>query len=78
MRFVSMWAERKFETVRPREDVTERFNAEMLANMKTTVWTTGCKSWYLDEKGVPGSWPWTATKFRNGLQDPRLQEYEIA
>jgi len=78
MRFVNLWAERKFETVRPREDATERFNAEMLANMKSTVWTTGCKSWYLDEKGVPGSWPWTATKFRNDLQDPRLQEYEIA
>jgi hypothetical protein len=50
----------------------------MLANMKNTVWTTGCKSWYLDDKGVPGSWPWTATKFRTDLQDPRLQEYVVS
>ena len=78
MKFVDLWAQRKFETVSPREDATERFNAEMLANMKNTVWTTGCKSWYLDEKGIPGSWPWTATRFRNDLRDPRLQEYEIA
>jgi len=78
MKFVDLWAERKFETIYPREDATERFNAEMLANMKHTVWTTGCQSWYLDDKGVPGSWPWTATKFRGDLQDPRLQEYVIA
>ncbi|HEX4881390.1 MAG TPA: NAD(P)/FAD-dependent oxidoreductase [Porticoccaceae bacterium] len=78
MRFIDMWAERKFEKVSPREDATDRFNAEMLANMKNTVWTTGCKSWYLDDKGVPGSWPWTATRFRGDLQDPRLQEYVIS
>ena len=78
LKFINLWAERKFEQVYPREDATGRFNAEMLANMKDTVWTTGCKSWYLDEKGVPGSWPWTATRFRGDLRDPKLQEYVIA
>ncbi|MEH6639917.1 MAG: NAD(P)/FAD-dependent oxidoreductase [Porticoccaceae bacterium] len=75
MHFVKMWAERKFDKISPREDATDKFNADMLVDMKDTVWTTGCSSWYLDENGVPGSWPWTATKFRGDLKNPRVQEY---
>jgi cation diffusion facilitator CzcD-associated flavoprotein CzcO len=48
-------------TVEVRRDVQERFNRDVQARMKDTVWSTGCKSWYLDEKGNnPTLWPdWT-------------------
>ncbi len=75
--FVKLWQQGRFKAVVPTEESTERFNQDMKANMHSTVWVTGCSSWYLDKNGVPGSWPWTATKFRNDLQDPRLSEYRM-
>jgi cation diffusion facilitator CzcD-associated flavoprotein CzcO len=76
-RFIKMWADGKFQTLAPKEDATERFNTDMIENMKDTVWLTGCASWYLDESGVPVSWPWTAHKFRDDLNNPKLYEYEL-
>ncbi len=75
LNFIKMWSDGKFNTVRPKEEATEKFNQDMKANMKDTVWLTGCQSWYLDDQGIPGSWPWTATKFRNDLKDARFEEY---
>jgi cation diffusion facilitator CzcD-associated flavoprotein CzcO len=48
-------------TVEVKPEVQERFNRDVQARMKGTVWSTGCKSWYLDEKGNnPTLWPdWT-------------------
>lgn len=77
-KFLKMWSEGKFERLAPKEDATERFNNELRANMKDTVWLTGCASWYLDKTGTPVSWPWTANKFREDLESPRLNEYEVA
>lgn len=76
--FMKMWADGKFNQLSPKADATERFNKELVENMKDTVWTTGCASWYLDQQGVPVSWPWTADKFRNDLKNPKLYEYEIS
>jgi len=77
MQFIEMWRDNKFQEVSPTEEATANFNQEMLDNMKTTVWLTGCSSWYLDENGVPGSWPWTATKFRNDMGDANLDEFIV-
>jgi cation diffusion facilitator CzcD-associated flavoprotein CzcO len=77
MNFIKLWQQGKFKAIVPTEVATERFNREMKDNMHSTVWVTGCASWYLDKNGVPGSWPWTATKFRHDLQDPRLEEYRM-
>lgn len=77
LNFIKMWSDGKYNTVRPKEEATEKFNQDMKANMKDTVWLTGCQSWYLDAQGVPGSWPWTATKFRNDLKDARFDEYTV-
>tara|TARA_R110000787_G_scaffold58878_1_gene133698 strand:+ start:400 stop:1890 length:1491 start_codon:yes stop_codon:yes gene_type:complete len=78
VRFIKMWADGKFQTLAPKEEATERFNKDLVANMKDTVWLTGCASWYLDAEGVPVSWPWTANKFRDDLKHPRIDEYEMS
>ncbi|HMD46102.1 MAG TPA: NAD(P)/FAD-dependent oxidoreductase [Acidimicrobiales bacterium] len=44
---------------------------------KKTVWMTGCRSWYLDDRGVPAVWPWTFTRFREEMARPDLTEYEL-
>ncbi|MDG2305677.1 MAG: hypothetical protein P8R42_13745 [Candidatus Binatia bacterium] len=31
----------------------ERFDEERRVAAKSTIWNTGCKSWYLDQDGLP-------------------------
>lgn len=35
----------------PRPEVQRRYNVRLQQKMAHTVWTTGCKSWYLDARG---------------------------
>jgi cation diffusion facilitator CzcD-associated flavoprotein CzcO len=47
--------------VEVRKDAVDREVAELDERMEGTVWSTGCKSWYLDDTGRNGAlWPdWT-------------------
>jgi len=56
---------------------TERFDAERVEAAKNTVWSTGCRSWYLDDRGIPATWPWTFGRFREEMAAPRLDAYEL-
>jgi len=58
-------------------EATERFDAERVEAAKKTVWVTGCRSWYLDEHGVPAAWPWTFDRFRDEMAQPRLEAFEL-
>jgi cation diffusion facilitator CzcD-associated flavoprotein CzcO len=60
----------------PRADATERFEAERTEAAKHTIWGSGCRSWYLDDRGVPMSWPWTFDRFREEMAKPKLEAYE--
>ncbi len=52
-------------TVEVRPDVLQRYNRDVQRRMKRTVWSTGCKSWYLDEQGNnPTLWPDWTWRFR--------------
>jgi cation diffusion facilitator CzcD-associated flavoprotein CzcO len=55
----------------------ERFDAARREAAKTTIWQSGCKSWYLDAKGVPTAWPWTFDRFRQEMSAPRLGDFEM-
>ncbi len=56
----------------------ERFEAERVAAASKTVWVTGCRSWYLDDRGVPASWPWPFDRFREAMRAPAIDDFEIA
>ncbi|BBZ14004.1 flavin-containing monooxygenase [Mycobacterium branderi] len=56
---------------------TARFEAARVQAAKKTVWVTGCRSWYLDDRGVPVAWPWTFTRFREVMASPALNDYEL-
>jgi cation diffusion facilitator CzcD-associated flavoprotein CzcO len=55
----------------------EQFEAERSAAAKTTVWASGCHSWYLDDRGVPASWPWPFGRFREAMSAPDWDAYEL-
>ena len=42
-----------------------------------TVWVTGCRSWYLDDRGVPAAWPWTFERFREVMAKPDLEDFHL-
>ena len=52
--------------------------ADRVEAAKKTVWTTGCRSWYLDDRGVPATWPWPFDRFREEMAAPKLDAYELA
>ena len=56
----------------------ERFEAERVEAARSTIWLTGCRSWYLDDRGIPAGWPWTFSRFREEMAVPRLEAYELA
>jgi cation diffusion facilitator CzcD-associated flavoprotein CzcO len=55
----------------------ERFDAERREAAKKTIWNSGCKSWYLDETGLPTAWPWTFDRFRAEMATPRWGDFEM-
>jgi cation diffusion facilitator CzcD-associated flavoprotein CzcO len=66
-------------TVEVREEAVERFNAEVQARMKRTVWSTGCQSWYLDSQGRnPTLWPDWTWRFRRRTSRFDPAEYVLA
>jgi cation diffusion facilitator CzcD-associated flavoprotein CzcO len=62
--------------IAPSEEATARFDAARVEAAKKTVWATGCRSWYLDDRGIPASWPWTFDRFREEMAAPDLGAYE--
>jgi cation diffusion facilitator CzcD-associated flavoprotein CzcO len=42
-----------------------------------TIWVTGCRSWYLDDRGIPAAWPWSFDRFRDEMRAPHLGDYEL-
>ena len=45
--------------------------------MPSTVWATGCPSWYLGKDGTPEVWPWTPGRHRELLQAPEIDQFEV-
>ncbi len=59
------------------QESVERFDEERKEAAKTTIWQSGCNSWYLDAHGVPAVWPWTFDRFREEMGNPRFDDYEM-
>ena len=58
------------------EEATRTLEAERVEAARNTVWSTGCRSWYLDDRGVPAAWPWSVQRFRQEMEKPDLTAYD--
>ena len=58
------------------EEAARRFDVERDEAAKRTIWSTGCRSWYLDDRGIPAVWPFTFERFRDEMAAPKLEAYE--
>ncbi len=61
----------------PSHAAMKRFDAERREAAKTTIWNSGCRSWYLDANGLPTAWPWTFDRFRDDMSRPRLGDFDV-
>jgi cation diffusion facilitator CzcD-associated flavoprotein CzcO len=57
-------------------EATDAFEADRVEAAATTIWATGCRSWYLDDRGVPATWPWTFDTFRAEMAAPKLEDFD--
>jgi cation diffusion facilitator CzcD-associated flavoprotein CzcO len=56
---------------------TDDFNERLVEATKGTIWVTGCRSWYLNEDGIPAAWPWTLQRFREEMRTPDFGDFEL-
>jgi cation diffusion facilitator CzcD-associated flavoprotein CzcO len=57
-------------------EAMEQFEAERVEATQKTVWVTGCRSWYLDDRGIPATWPWSFDRFRAEMRSPAMTAFE--
>jgi cation diffusion facilitator CzcD-associated flavoprotein CzcO len=50
--------------------------AERVEAAKNTIWVTGCRSWYLDDRGIPSAWPWSFQRFRDEMAKPNFSAFD--
>jgi hypothetical protein len=63
------------ETVCASPEAAARFETDRVEAAKRTVWMTGCRSWYLDDRGIPAAWPWSFTRFREVMAHPHDDDF---
>jgi cation diffusion facilitator CzcD-associated flavoprotein CzcO len=78
LQLVELLRSGRARAVAPSASATAAFDAARTDAAKTSIWSTGCKSWYLDQRGIPASWPWTFDRFRAEMAAPKLEAYEQA
>ena len=57
-------------------EVSASFEEKRVEAAKKSIWSTGCKSWYLDKHGVPASWPWSRDDFFQTMARPQLEAFD--
>ena len=59
------------------QEAMDAHEAARVEAVKKTVWVTGCRSWYLDDRGIPATWPWSFDHFREEMRAPKLEAFEL-
>ncbi|MGD8859061.1 MAG: NAD(P)/FAD-dependent oxidoreductase [Myxococcales bacterium] len=63
-------------TVEVRKDAQDRYNEEVQRKLATTVWNTGCSSYYRNDDGkIVAIWPGSAASYR--LATRKLREQDL-
>lgn len=69
---------RQLHSVEVKQDVQRAFNADLQRRMKGTVWSSGCKSWYLDKDGKNFTlWPGFTFVYRRMTRRFDIENYVV-
>ncbi len=75
MQLVELWRAGQADFVHPSEQAAIKFDEERVEAATKTVWATGCRSWYLDDRGIPFAWPFPFERFTAEMAEPKLGDY---
>lgn len=64
--------------VEPTHEAMADYEEKRIAAAKKTIFGSGCTSWYLDDTGVPASWPWSYQAFVDAMAKPDFEDYRFA
>jgi len=59
----------------PSREAHADYEERRIAAAKTTIFGSGCTSWYLDSQGVPSSWPWSYDAFADAMKIMKIEDY---
>ena len=76
LQLVTLLRDGRARALAPSAGATAAFDTARTEAAKNSIWSTGCRSWYLDHRGVPASWPWTFARFREEMSAPKLAAFE--
>ena len=78
LQLISFINENKINHIEPKHNITEEYEAKRTEAAKKTVWYQGgCNSWYLNDEGIPASWPWTYKDFVEAMTEPKLENFSF-
>jgi cation diffusion facilitator CzcD-associated flavoprotein CzcO len=70
---------RRASTIEVRREAFEAYDRELRSALSSTVWHTGCTSWYVDENGNdPNQWPWMWSTYRRRTAQIDPTAYELS
>ncbi|WP_067710628.1 flavin-containing monooxygenase [Nocardia yamanashiensis] len=76
--WLKRWQAGEFGALAPTHAATDRYNARLKAAAPSTVWTTGCRSWYLGKDGLPELWPWSPGRYEKLIRSaPDPVDYRL-
>ncbi|HET9628935.1 MAG TPA: NAD(P)/FAD-dependent oxidoreductase [Novosphingobium sp.] len=74
---IDVIAQNRARSVEVTPSAMEAFETWRANEALKTVWATGCSSWYLDEKGIPNTWPKGLSEFKAAMAAPRMEDYQL-
>lgn len=75
LEIVQAWREDKMQTIEAKPEAMKNWNDMLRAKMGSTVWASGCSSWYLDADGDPLTWPDTWKAWLKEMEAPIVDDF---
>jgi cyclohexanone monooxygenase len=64
--------------VDPKGEPTNAYNAALRVKADTSLWASGCKSWYLGKDGKVYTYPWPFSQFQAEMREPLFEDFNLA
>jgi cation diffusion facilitator CzcD-associated flavoprotein CzcO len=77
MQLIDLHRDGRAREISASHEATLALEEERVEAARSTIWMSGCRSWYLDDRGVPATWPWTFDRFREEMAKPKLANYDL-
>ena len=77
-RCLKILQQQNLKYINVRKDAMVRYNEEIQAKLKKTVWDTSCSNWYKTASGkIVNNWPEATWRYRKRLKNVALHDYHL-